>query len=75
MLQHSSGTIYLILWLEVTSTDAANDLPAKLYLPTPMATVTVYRPDRSIQAVASYSHTAQVSLRVPDSPVIVALTP
>ena len=74
LLQKSDGTIFMIFWQEVLSSDAAKQGAATLTLASPFGTIRVYRPDQSATAIASYTNTSSVTFMVPDSPVIVALT-
>ena len=75
LLQKSNGDFYLVLWQEVPSTDQAASQTVTLNLTTPIAQATTYLPNQSTTSTAQYAAPAQLSLNVPDYPLVIQLTP
>ena len=75
LLQKSNGDRYLVMWLDVTSTDAPVSQKVTLNLITPTQQATTYLTNRSIEPVNQYTSPTQIVLDVPDSPLVVKLTP
>ncbi|MBL1175280.1 PA14 domain-containing protein [Pantanalinema sp. GBBB05] len=75
LLQKQNGDFYLVLWLEVPSTDQANSHQVTLTLNTAIEQATTYLPNESANAIAQFTSPTQLTLTVPDSPLIVKLTP
>ncbi len=75
LLQKSNGDRYLVMWLDVTSTDAPVSQKVTLNLITPTQQATTYLTNRSIEPVSQYTSPTQIVLDVPDAPLVVKLTP
>lgn len=75
LLQKQNGDFYLVLWLEVPSTDQTNSHQVTLTLNTAIEQATTYLPNDSANAVAQFTSPTQLTLTVPDSPLVVKLTP
>lgn len=75
LLQKSNGDFYLALWSEVPSTDQNYTQTVTLNLTTPISQATTYLPNQSTNAIAQYTAPNQLTLTVPDSPLLVQLTP
>ncbi len=75
LLQKSNGDRYLVMWLEVTSTDAPVSQKVTLNLISPTQQATTYLTNRSIDPVGQYTAPTQIALEVPDSPLVIKLTP
>ena len=75
LLQKSNGDRYLVMWLEVASTDAPVSQKVTLNLISPTQQATTYLTNRSIDPVSQYTAPTQISLEVPDSPLVIKLTP
>ncbi len=75
LLQKSNGDRYLVMWLDVTSTDAPVSQKVTLNLITPTQQATTYLTNSSIDPVSQYTSPTQIVLDVPDSPLVVKLTP
>lgn len=75
LLQKQNGDFYLVLWLEVPSTDQVNSHQVTLTLNTTIEQATTYLPNASTNAVAQFTSPTQLTLTVPDSPLVVKLTP
>lgn len=82
LLQKSDGRFYLVLWQEVPGFGLRNRKvlsPATktvtLNLAQPFVTANTYRPLESATAIASFTNGAQLSLSVPDHPLVVELVP
>lgn len=75
LLQKTSGDFYLVLWQEVASTDQMSSQTVTLNLNTPIARATTYLSNYTTTPTGQYQTPTQLSLTVPDSPLIVQLTP
>ncbi|KAM3113467.1 PA14 domain-containing protein [Phormidesmis sp. 146-33] len=75
LLQKSSGEFYLVLWSDVVSADTAVNQSVTLNLSSPIKQATTYLTNQSIDPTATYSTPTQLALNVPDSPLVVKLTP
>jgi hypothetical protein len=75
LLQKSNKDFYLVLWLEVPSTDQAVSQSVTLNLSTPISQATTYLPNQSTTSTAQYTTPTQLALNVPDHPLVVQLTP
>jgi hypothetical protein len=75
LLQKSNGDFYLALWSEVPSTDQNYTQTVTLNLTTPISQATTYLPNLSTTAIAQYTIPTQLTLTVPDYPLLVQLTP
>jgi hypothetical protein len=82
LLQKRDGRFYLILWLEKSSfnTDTKKDISVpsqrvKLTLNTQISKAKAYLPNRSTSLIKQYASPSQVTLDVPDHPLVVELTP
>lgn len=75
LLEKSNGDFYLVLWLEVPSTDqAAVGQDVTLNFNTPFAQATTYAPNQSIAPLARYTAPTQLTLNVSDAPLIIQLS-
>jgi hypothetical protein len=75
LLQKSSGDFYLMLWLEVPSSDQEVSRSITLNLNTPISQATTYLPNQSTNPTGHYTSPTQLKLTVPDHPLVVKLTP
>jgi len=75
LLKKSNGDLYLVMWLDVTSTDAAVSHKVTLNLVTPTQQATTYLTSRSTDPVSQFTSPTQITLDVPDAPLVVKLTP
>jgi hypothetical protein len=82
LLQKRDKKFYLILWQEVSSFDVTAkqkiDVPTQqvtLTLNTPIAKATTYLPNKSTQWVKQDTNPKQITLDVPDYPMVVELEP
>jgi PA14 domain len=75
LLQKSSGEFYLVLWSDVVSTDAQVNQTVTLNLSSPIKQAATYLTNQSIDPTATYATPTQLALNVPDSPLVVKLTP
>lgn len=75
LLQKSNGDFYLALWSEVPSTDQNYAQTVTLNLTTPISQATTYLPNQSTAPIAQYAAPNQLTLTVPDYPLLVQLTP
>jgi hypothetical protein len=75
LLQKRSGDYYLVLWLNVASTDRTVTQRIALNLVTPVRQVATYLPSRSDQPIATVTNPQRLTLDVPDAPLIVRLVP
>lgn len=82
LLQKCDGKFYLILWQEVPSFDPQQqtelfvpDLSVTLTLNTVVSQAATYQPNNSITPTAQYTNPQQLSLNVPDYPLVVELVP
>jgi len=74
LLKKNNGDLYLVMWLDVTSTDAAVSQKVTLNLVTPTQQATTYLTSRSTDLVSQFTAPTQITLDVPDAPLIVKLT-
>lgn len=74
LLEKSNGDFYLVLWLEVPSTEQATSQNVTLNFNTALGQATTYAPNQSINPVAQYAAPAQLTLSVTDSPLVVKLS-
>lgn len=74
LLKKNNGDLYLVMWLDVTSTDAAVSQKVTLNLVTPTQQATTYLTSRSTDLVSQFTAPTQIPLDVPDAPLIVKLT-
>ncbi len=72
LLQKRSGTFYLVLWLEIDSTEVETMVPVALELALPATTLTVFRPAQASAPVA-LSRGQRISFDVPDSLTVVQI--
>lgn len=82
LLQKRDGKFYLVLWQEVSAYDISSgqdiSVPSKrvnLNLGTAVSGATTYLPKYSASQVASYDAPSQLTLDVPDHPLVVELKP
>lgn len=82
LLQKRDGRFYLVLWQETPSYDFANKrdvaVPSRgvtLTVNRAVRNAAVYLPNSSAAPVGSYAGPRQLSLKVPDHPLIVEITP
>ncbi|MEJ7811820.1 MAG: ricin-type beta-trefoil lectin domain protein [Gemmatimonadaceae bacterium] len=82
LLQKRDGRLYMVLWQEVSSysTGARTDLTVAertltLTLGAPARQVTTYRPVDSASPSSQAANVQTVTLRVPDHPLIIEITP
>ncbi len=75
LLQKSDGSFYMVLWLEVPSTDQVSSQTVNLTLNTAIAQAATYLSNNSAAPIGQYSTPTQLTLTVPDSPLIVKLSP
>lgn len=75
LLQKSDRDFYLVLWLEVPSTNQTVSQSVTLNLATPITQATTYLPNQSTTPTGQYTAPAQLTLEVPDAPLVVKLTP
>jgi hypothetical protein len=83
LLQKRDGRFYLLLWQEVSSFGifgtnrdiAVPPLPTTLNLTTRIRKATVYLPYEGPNPISQHSDPAQVSLNVPDHPLVIELVP
>jgi hypothetical protein len=75
LLQKADGSVYMVFWLEIPSTDAPREVAATVTLASPVARVRVFHPAQSADPIATLTDNSRFDLQVSDSPVVVALTP
>lgn len=75
LLQKSNGEFFLALWLEVPSTNQDQTQRVTVNLMSPVSQATTYLPNRSTAATGQYTKPTQLTLDVPDHPMLVKLTP
>ena len=75
LLEKSNGVFYLVLWCEIVSSDANATQPVTVTFNQPISQADVYQPSIQTAAVGSYSNPSQLTLNVPDSPMIVQIIP
>ncbi|WP_181357689.1 PA14 domain-containing protein [Stenomitos frigidus] len=74
LLQKSNGEFYLVLWVEVPSTDQSVSQSVTLNFNTALGQATTYAPSQSIAPVAAYASPTQLTLNVTDAPLVVKLS-
>jgi hypothetical protein len=74
LLQKSNGDFYLVLWLEVPSTDQTASQSVTLNFNTALGQAITYTPNQSIAPVAVYAAPTQLTLNVTDAPLVVQLS-
>ncbi|KAM3098322.1 PA14 domain-containing protein [Phormidesmis sp. 146-35] len=75
LLQKSSGEFYLVLWSDVVSADTAVNQSVTLNLSSPIKQAATYLTNQSIDPTGTFAAPTQLALNVPDSPLVVKLTP
>ncbi|HEU4648153.1 MAG TPA: RICIN domain-containing protein [Gemmatimonadales bacterium] len=75
LFQKRNGTFYLVLWLEVASSDTDRSQSVTLNLARAAASVRTYLPKTSATPVLQKANVTTVSLAVPDHPLVVEITP
>lgn len=75
LLQKRNGDFYMVMWLEVPSTNQSTSQQVTLNLTTPIGQATTYLPNQSANAVDQFSAPKQLTLSVPDAPIVVKLSP
>jgi hypothetical protein len=82
LLQKRDGRFYLILWVERSSynVDTKQDISVpsqrvNLTLNTQISGARVYLPNQSVTAIKKYVAPSQLTLQVPDQPLVVELSP
>lgn len=77
LLQKSNGDFFLVLWLEISSTDTDEYAQARITLDpaNPIAMAEVYSPTESTSVVQTFQNPSSISLNVPDKILIVKLVP
>ena len=82
LIEKSNGEFDLILWQEVSSyntlthSDVANQpVGVTLALARQVRSITVYEPAVQSQALRTYNSTASIPLQIPDSPLVIAISP
>jgi hypothetical protein len=82
LLQKRDGRFYLLLWQEVESWDSANrkdlavtEKTVTVTLETAISEAAIYQPLQSTSPVSQYLKPQQLSLNVPDYPVLIELIP
>jgi hypothetical protein len=75
LLQAASNEFFLILWLEVSSTDADLSMPVRLTLGQPVKEVQTFVPLTSADPQSRLPGGSRFELRVPDHPLIVRIVP
>jgi hypothetical protein len=74
LLEKRNGDFYLVLWLEVPSTDQPAVQNVTLNFNTPLGEATAYAPNQSIAPVATFAAPTQLTLGVTDSPMVIKLS-
>jgi hypothetical protein len=75
LLQKRNGDFYMVMWLEVPSTDKSTSQQVTLNLNTPIGQATTYLPNQATNAIDQFSAPKQLTLTVPDAPIVVKLSP
>jgi len=82
LLQKSNGAFYLILWQELPSFDlqqkvdiSVPQVQVTVNLNTAIGQATIYDPSTSTAPLSQSSNPSQLSLNVPDSPLVIQLSP
>ena len=74
LLQKKNGDYYLVLWQEIASTDTPSFQSVTLTFNQPVIQVQTYDPTTSTTATATYTLPSQISVSVPDYPLIVRIS-
>jgi hypothetical protein len=75
LLEKRNGDFYLVLWLEVPSTDlAAVSQNVTLNFNTPFGQAITYAPNQSIAPLTRYTAPTQLTLNVSDAPLVIQLS-
>jgi hypothetical protein len=74
LLEKSNGDFYLVLWLEVPSTDQPVSQSVTLNFNTALGQATTYSPNQSIDPVATVAAPTQLALNITDAPLVVKLS-
>ena len=82
LLQKRSGAFYLVLWNEALSYDnlteqdiVVADQEVKVQLNGPIERARTFRPLEGAEALATFQNPTELTLMVPDHPLIVELNP
>ncbi|NDJ16018.1 hypothetical protein [Myxacorys almedinensis] len=75
LLQKRNGDFYLVLWLHTESNERLKTQRVTLNLGTPTQLAETYFPNRSSAVMAKYRSPRQITLDVPDAPLIVRIAP
>jgi PA14 domain/Bacterial pre-peptidase C-terminal domain len=75
LLQKSNGDFYLVLWLNTVSTNTPTSQQVTLNLISPIQQAVTYSPNQSTNPIGQSTTPTQLTLNVPDSPLVVKLTP
>lgn len=73
LLQKSNGDFYLVMWLEKPSSDVDISQNVTVNLMSSIEQATTYLPNQSTSPTAQYAAPTQLSLNVPDYPLVVQL--
>ncbi|MBW4578140.1 MAG: hypothetical protein KME42_01020 [Tildeniella nuda ZEHNDER 1965/U140] len=74
LLEKRNGDFYLVLWLEVPSTDQTVGQTVTLNFNTALGQATTYAPNQSIAPITAYTSPTQLTLSVTDAPLVVKLS-
>jgi hypothetical protein len=74
LVQKRNGTFYLVLWNEITSTNADVDASVTVTFGQAIGHATTFLPMKSAAAAGSYSNITTLNLNVPDHPLVVQLS-
>ncbi|XGV94847.1 MAG: PA14 domain-containing protein [Leptolyngbya sp. BL-A-14] len=74
LLEKSNGDFYLVLWLEVPSTDQAVSQTVTLNFNTALGEAVAYAPNQSTAPVATFAAPTQLTLGVTDAPMVIKLS-
>ena len=75
LLAGSAGQFFLVLWLDVPSTDATVSAPVRLILGRPVSEVQTFLPLVSTDPQSRQPAGTEFNFQVPDQPLIVKLNP
>jgi hypothetical protein len=75
LFQKSNGEFYLALWLEVPSTNQDQTQQVTVNLMSSVTQATTYLPNQSTALTGQYANPTQLTLEVPDHPLLIKLTP
>ncbi len=73
LLQKSNGDFYLVLWLEISSTDVDEFAQVRISFATPISRAEVYSPTESTNIVQTFQNPSSIDLNIPDKILIVKL--